>query len=209
MRLLVFVVVLLTFAAPAFATNPCQSDLEKQAYGPWMVVREMADYKAAMDSGYAACMVNYPKEFAEVRTLHDFIAENTKTEMEQALQALDYIVDHPQDKKVAAACGDDKEARNEVKDSIHAVIKAQYNKAYMRRHKVMADASLVSEDQDSCMIVLKMVHQYDKYYGRVQKLHNILYESSRKQKGVSGVGRQAYKRFEAARDVVVMGGADN
>ncbi len=198
---LVLVLVLGLSAASARAADDCGAALRQSVTGGWAIVKSMADYKAAMDAGYAACMVNYPAEFAPLREVNDFMQTNMQRELEQAQAVLDHLIDEPVSKAVVKSCEDDEEARDLFREDVHALIEGQYSKAYARRHRTMAKADLVSRDQDSCLIVLDMVKKYQQYYGDYKQLRHVLYESMKKQQKESGVvSRGDFKLFEKTRD---------
>ncbi len=178
------------FAVPATAKEDCAGAADDIA-GPLAVVKGMADYKAAMDAGYAACMVSYPKEFAALRTVNDFMQSNMQKEMDHAQDVLSYMIEQ-------AAAG---ECATPLKENARHLVDGQYTKSYARRHRIMSKAGLVTEDQDSCLIVREMVEKYDTYYDDYEQLKYVLYESSQKQGRKTGtIDRKAIKAFEKARD---------
>lgn len=198
---LVLVLVVGLFAAPARAADDCGAALRQSVTGVWTIVKSMADYKAAMDAGYAACMVNYPAEFAPLREVNDFMQTNMQRELEQAQAVLDHLIDEPASKAAVKSCEGDEKARALFREDAHALIKGQYSKAYARRHRAMAKADLASRDQDSCLIVLDMVKKYQQYYGDYKQLRHVLYESMKKQQKESdAVSRSDFKIFEKTRD---------
>ena len=192
----------LLFAMPVRAAEQdCRQALGDYIAAPLAIVKGMADYKAAMDAGYAACMVHHPQEFAPLRPVNDFMQDNMQTEMTQARAVLDAMLAEPDSKSVLPDCAADEDAQKVLKEDITAILDGQYSKAYARRHRAMADADLVSRDYDSCLIVLDMVRKYEEYYGRYDRLENVLYESSKKQgKGANGISRRSFKDFERLRD---------
>ena len=197
---LVFIAVLSFFAAlpAARAADDCAGMLRDYIAGPMAVVRGMADYKAAMDAGYAACMVTYPKEFAPLRPANDFMQGNMSHEMDQAYAVLDYMIAHP-----AKKCADDETAQDAVRSDVHKMIDGQYQKSYMRRHKIMSKAGLVTEDEDSCLIVKDMVAKYDEHYDDFKQLHDVLFEASKKQgKGTGAIPSRAFRDFKKVRDTL-------
>lgn len=185
-----FLSIIILFSFPAYAAENCRKALRQEIAGPLTVIQGMADYKAAMDAGYAACMVGYPQEFAPLRTVNDFMQTNMQEEMNQALTVLDHMIDEH-----GGAC------KAEAREEVHAQIDGQYKKAYARRHRIMSKAGLVTEDQDSCLIVLDMVKKYNEHYGSFDQLQYVLYESSKKQGNAS---KRAFKKFENIRDQIAV-----
>lgn len=200
MRIFVLILMVMVFPFSARAEEDCRDVLRAYIAGPLAVVRHMADYKAAMDAGYAACTVLYPDEFSALGDVTDFMQANMDGELEQGREVLDYLIDKPDDKKIAKSCAEDEEARDAVKKDVHMLLDGQYDKAYARRHKMLSRSDLVNAEQDSCLIVRDMVKQYDAHYKDYEQLQYVLYESSKKQgKKAGAVDRRAYKNFEKTR----------
>lgn len=193
MRLSLTTAILLTlFSLPVQAAEQsCAQTLRGRLSGILSIVTSMADYKAAMDAGYAACMVHYPQEFAPLREANDFMQVNMQRELDNAQAVLDHLINN---------AGDEEAATQSCKKDAHALVDGQYKKAYARRHKAMAEPDLVRRDQDSCLIVLDMVGKYRDYYSDFKQLRYVLYEAMKKQQKESGtVSRSSFKLFEKTR----------
>ena len=185
MRLFILLIFLL-LPSSVNAKDTCEAAIKD----PLEIVKGMADFKAAMDAGYAACTVNYPEEFAPMLKINDFMQINMQAELDQAHLVLEQIID-----KENPGC------HGQYKDKIEFLVQGQYKKAYSRRYKAMSQADLVGRDQDSCLIVLEMVQKYDKHFGDFRQLEFVLYEASKKKGKASGVAsNKAYKAFEKTRD---------
>ncbi|MCB9991148.1 MAG: hypothetical protein H6867_07180 [Rhodospirillales bacterium] len=193
-------------AAPVQAGEQnCKQALADYIAGPLDIVKGMADYKAAMDAGYAACMAHYPEEFAPLQPVGDFMQTNMQTEMTLAREVLDSMLGSPDPKFISEACAKDEKALKALGEDMDALLDGQYDKAFARRRKALATEDLVSRDRDSCLIVLEMVDKYEEYYNRYeQRMENALYEASKKQSKAKGtVPRGAFKGFEVVRERLV------
>lgn len=186
----------------ALASGDCMDSLRTSIAAPAEIVKGMADYKAAMDAGYAACMVSYPKEFAPLLHVNNFMQTNMSHELEQARQTLFYFMENPPAQKTEKLCRNDGDSKESLKKETGALIDGQYKKSYARRHRIMSKAGLVTKDQDSCLIVLDMVKKYDTHYGDFKQLRHILYESSKKQleKPRNAPSRADFAAFEKMRN---------
>ena len=195
----VFIISLIALSYPAKAESDCKGQLFNAVSAPLGIVRSMADYKAALDAGYAACMVSYPKEFAPLRAVNDFMQTNMQDELDLALVVMDKFLEKPP-KSVPSKCKRDKEVKANLKGDIETLIDSQYKKAYSRRHRVMSKTDLVKKEQDSCLIVLDMIKKYDEHYQDFDQLKHVLYESSKKQMKAEGkLNRSTFSKFEKAR----------
>lgn len=206
MKFFVTFAVLIILAASALAEEKkpdCGAALRAYIYGPWAIAKGMADYRAAMDAGYEVCSEKDPEPFEGTAETYQFLQDNTEEEMEQAAAVLDYLIAHPDPKKVPEACVADSEAQEALKKEVHAAIEGQYSKAYDRRAKALAVAEPAARDRDSCGLVLEMVQKYGAHYEKYEQLQHVLYESSKKQGRVvlTGSNRKAsFRNFEKTRD---------
>lgn len=201
MKLWVLFLLLLFLNTPVRADSDCAQELRAHIAGNLAIVKGMADFKAAMDAGYAACTVNYPEEFAPLRDANDFMQTNMQREMDQARAVVNHLIDNPS-KPASKSCAVNETERKTVKEEVAHMLDGQYSKAYARRYRVMAQADLVGEDRDSCRIILKMAEQYQDYYRRFDRVQNILYETSKKQGKLllSGKDKKSFSQFESTRD---------
>ncbi len=180
----------------AYAEGECHITSHANLAGPVAIVRGMADYKAAMEAGYAACMVRHPEKFAPLREAGDFMQANMQEEMDRARTVLDRLVRDEVSEECAAP----------LQSDIAALIDGQYEKSYARRHRIMAQGGLVDSAQDSCLIIREMVQQYERHYDRFARLQHVLYESSKKKGSASGLAeRRDYRLFERARKAITEG----
>jgi hypothetical protein len=187
MKLIFLSLFIIFFTSGAHAAEKCSKDFIE----PMTIVKGMADFKAAMDAGYAACTVNYPKEFAPLQSINDFMQVNMQSELDNARTILNQILS-----KESEGC------QSTMSEHLDLMIEGQYKKAYARRYRVMSKADLVGRDQDSCLIVLDMVQKYDKHYGDFKQLDHLLYSTSKEKGKASGLASaRAYRKFEKARDL--------
>ena len=206
MKFFVTFAVLLILAASALADEKkpdCAAALREYIYGPWAIAKGMADYRAAMDAGYETCSGKDPEPFEAVADTYEFLKDNTEKEMEQAAAVLDYLIAHPDPKKVPEACLGDSAAQEALKKEVMAAVEGQYSKAYERRARALAAAEPAAGDKDSCGLVLEMVQKYGAHYEKYDQLQHVLYESSKKQGRIvlTGSDRKAsFRNFEKTRE---------
>jgi hypothetical protein len=104
--ILIFILLAVFSVRSAHAAEDCGRALREHVSGYLTIVKGMADYKAAMDAGYAACMVNYPQEFAPLRPVNDFLQTNMQREMDEAQAVLDHMLDNSGAQKTAEGSGE-------------------------------------------------------------------------------------------------------
>lgn len=184
----------------------CAAAWRAYIYGPLTVVKAMADYKAALDAGYEACSGADPESFDGTQEQRAFLAENTVREMDDASAVLVYLMDHADNGAVPDSCAADNTVIGQVKKEVSIIVNGQYDKAYGRRLKSLSEGEKADSGHDSCKLILKTLRQYGDNYDRYHELRNVLYETSKKKKGVVLSGRErkaALRRFETARATVV------
>ena len=192
----------------------CRAELQDVTKTYWELLRQMADFKAAIDAGYDGCSQTYPDKFAKAGEYFDFWKENTEIEYEQAFEVVDSLSDQAFGEldKMSADCDDKDELLSQMKGNMRQVIDGFYDKAHQRRVKMLVGDGLSGagdntfldfDKNDSCKSVLETLEGYRKWHDRREEARFALYtfatEKSPMAKYKSRESRKALQAFDKER----------
>lgn len=192
----------------------CKADLQDATKTYWELLRQMADFKAAIDAGYDGCSQTYPEKFAEADQYFEFWKENTGVEYEQAFEVVDALADEEFDglDKMSADCDGKVELLSQMKANMRQIIDGFYDKAHQRRVKMLVGDGLSGtgkntfldfDKNDSCKSVLKTLEGYRKWHNSREEARFALFtfatEKSPMAKQKSRERRKALQAFDKER----------
>jgi hypothetical protein len=209
--LILLLCLILPFAAHAKEdkeVRDCRRALEKDTAIYWELLRQMADFRAAIDAGYEGCVQSYPEKFAGAEEYFTYWQENTEIEFEQAFEVA-YVLAEGMFNELDHECGDKEALLDALKERSRDAIDGQYEKAHQRRLKALTgdglsgtgeNAFLDFDENDSCKHVLTSLESYRKYHGSRKQAQFALYTFATEHSSMANLRDRETK--DALRDFV-------
>lgn len=191
------------------AVRECRKDIQDATRTYWELLRQMADFKAAIDAGYDGCSQTYPDKFNKAGEYYDFWKENTGTEYEQAFEVVDKLTDEQFDEmdKLGTDCDEKDILLDKFKVNMRETIDGFYDKAHKRRVKILVGDGLSGtgentfldfDKNDSCKSVLETLEGYRKWHDTREEARFALYTfATQKSPMAHQKSRKSRKALEA------------